>query len=342
MRAAAFARSRIEDGASARGLAINTGKPGGEEFPFFRSFWIEKPKAGIPNLIVHALLDSPSTTGAYRFTIQPGETTVMDVEATLYPRKNIQHVGLAPLTSMFLHGPADQHRSGDFRPEVHDSSGLAVLNGSGERLWRPLTNPKTLQTSAFVDKDPKGFGLWQRDRGFQNYEDLEAHYERRPTIWVEPKGAWGEGVIELLEIPVEDEIHDNVVVYWKPAKGLEVEGPLTFQYRLHWGDQVPAAWSGARVAKTRIGSAKKPGMVLFVIYFEGSAVKELRDLPVAVLSANSGAVTNTVVQRNPELPGVRVSFELNPNGADLVELRLALKEGEQLISESWLYRWTKP
>ncbi len=329
-------------GASARGLAINTGRPGGEEFPVFRAFWIEKPKAGAANLIVHALLDSPSTTGAYRFAVQPGETTVMDVEATLFPRKNVQHVGLAPLTSMFLHGPADQRRSGDFRPEVHDSSGLAVLNGSGERLWRPLTNPKTLQTSAFVDKDPKGFGLWQRDRAFQNYEDLEAHYEHRPTIWVEPKGGWGEGFIELLEIPVEDEIHDNVVVYWKPAKGLEVDGPLKFQYRLHWGDQVPAAWSGARVAKTRIGSAKKPGIVLFVIDFEGPAVKELRDLPVAVLSANSGTVTNIVVQRNPEIPGVRVSFELNPNGVDLVELRLALKEGEQLISESWLYRWTKP
>ena len=329
-------------GASARGLAINTGRPGGEEFPFFKAFWIEKPKIGAASLVVHALLDSPSVAGAYQFTIQAGETTVMDVEATLYPRKNMQHIGIAPLTSMFFHGPADQRRTMDFRPEVHDSSGLAVLNGSGERLWRPLTNPKMLQISAFVDKDPKGFGLWQRDRAFQNYEDLEAHYESRPTIWVEPKGGWGEGAIELLEIPADDEIHDNVVVYWKPVKGLEAGGTHAFQYRLHWGDQVPAAWSGSRVAKTRIGSAKKPGIILFVIDFEGPAVKELRDLPVAVLTANPGAAANVVVQRNPEIPGVRVSFELNPNGADLVELRLALKAGEQLISESWLYRWTKP
>lgn len=329
-------------GASARGLAINTGKPAGEEFPFFRAFWIEKPKAGSATLIVHALLDSPSTTGAYRFSIQPGETTVMDVEATLYPRKNIQFAGIAPLTSMFLHGPADRSRFNDFRPEVHDSGGLAVLNGSNERLWRPLINPKTLQTSAFLDKDPKGFGLCQRDRSFHDYEDLEGHYEHRPTIWVEPKGSWGEGVIELLEIPVEDEIHDNVVVYWKPAKGLEAGGPHAFQYRLHWGDQIPAAWSGARVAKTRIGSAKKPGMILFILDFDGPAVKELRDLPVAVLSATAGAVTNVVVQRNSEIPGIRVAFELNPSGAELVELRLALKAGDQMISENWLYRWTKP
>lgn len=329
-------------GASARGLAINTAKPGGEEFPFFRTFWIEKPKSGDKTISVHALLDSASITGVYHFAIQPGETTVMDVGITLFPRKNLLHMGIAPLTSMFLHGPADQRRVQDFRPSVHDSAGLAVLNGSGERLWRPLNNPKMLQTSAFVDKDPKGFGLWQRDRNFHDFEDLEAHYELRPTVWVEPKGNWGEGFIELIEIPVEDEIHDNIVAYWKPAKGLDAGGPHEFQYRLHWGDQVPAAWSGARVAKTRLGAAKKAGTLLFVIDFEGAAVKELRDLPVADLSCNPGACANVVVQRNPELPGVRVSFELNPNGADLVELRLALKAADQYISESWLYRWTKP
>ena len=329
-------------GTSARGLAINTGRATGEEFPFFRSFWIEKPKAGADRITVHALLDSPSTTGAYRFIIQPGEATVMDVEMTLYPRKVLQHVGIGPLTSMFLLGPADQRHLPDFRPAVHDSSGLVMLNGAGERLWRPLTNPKMLQTSSFIDKDPKGFGLWQRERSFQAFEDLEAHYERRPTVWVEPRGGWGEGAIELLEIPVEDEIHDNIVCYWKPAKPLDAGGPHDFQYKLYWGDQVPAAWSGARVAKTRVGNSKKAGSLLFVIDFEGPAVKELRDLPVAEVSANPGKVANIVVQRNPSLPGIRVSFELNPNGADLVELRMVLKAADQLISENWLYRWTKP
>lgn len=329
-------------GASARGLAINTARPGGEEFPFFRTFWIEKPKAGTPEIVVHALLDSPSTTGAYRFVIQPGEATVMDIEVTLFPRKLIPHVGVAPLTSMFLHGPADQRRSHDFRPEVHDSEGVAIWNGSGELIWRPLVNPKTLQISAFMDKDPKGFGLWQRGRSFQDFQDLEARYERRPSVWVEPKGAWGEGFIELVEIPVEDEIHDNVAVYWKPAKGFEAGQPHKFDYRLHWAENVPAAWSGARVAKTRIGNAKKPETMLFIVDFEGPAVKDIRDLPVALVNANPGSVANIVVQRNPDIAGVRVAFEMSPGGSELVELRLVLKSAEQIISESWLYRWTKP
>jgi glucans biosynthesis protein len=323
-------------------LAINTARPGGEEFPFFRTFWIEKPKAGTPQLVVHALLDSPSTTGAYRFVIQAGEATVMDVEATLFPRRSVPHVGIAPLTSMFLHGPADPHPMVDFRPEVHDSEGLAIWNGGGELIWRPLVNPKTLQISAFMDKDPKGFGLWQRGRAFNAYQDLEAHYQRRPSVWVEPKGAWGEGFVELVEIPVEDEIHDNIAVYWKPAKGFEAGQQVKFDYRLHWADHVPAAWSGARVAKTRIGIAKKPGTFLFVIDFEGQAVTDIRDLPVAVVTASPGTISNVVVQRNPDLPGVRVAFEMSPDGSELVELRLVLKAAEQTLSESWLYRWTTP
>ena len=329
-------------GASARGLALNTARPGGEEFPFFRAFWIEKPKPGDKRIVLHALLDSPSTTGAYRFVVEPGEATIIDVDVTLYPRKALVHAGIAPLTSMFLHGAADQRVAQDFRPEVHDSEGLAIWNGSGERLWRPITNPKTLQISAFMDKAPKGFGLWQRDRNFADYQDLEARYEHRPTVWVETKGDWGEGFIELIEIPAEDEIHDNVVVYWKPAKELKPGEEHTFSYRLHWAEHVPAAWSGARVSKTRIGNAKKPKTQLFVIDFEGAAVKELRDLPVAEVSANPGTIANVVVQRNPEISGVRVSFEMAPEGAELVELRLVLKAAEQIISESWLYRWTKP
>lgn len=329
-------------GASARGLAINTARPGGEEFPFFRSFWIEKPKPGTHGIVVHALLDSPSLTGAYRFAIESGETTNMDVEAVLFPRKSIPHVGLAPLTSMYLHAPASTKRPFDFRPAVHDSDGLAVFNGGGERLWRPLNNHKTLQISAFVDKDPKGFGLAQRQRAFNAFQDLEAHYERRPTVWVEPKGAWGEGFIELIEIPVDVEIHDNIVAFWKPAKGLEAGGVYEFAYRMSWGEAVPAAWSGAYVSSTRVGAAKTEGHTLFVIDFEGPAVKELRDLPVCNLSQSAGKTSNIVVQRNPEISGVRVTFELNPEGAELVELRCALRAADQLISESWLYRWTTP
>ncbi|MGH6815339.1 MAG: glucan biosynthesis protein, partial [Hyphomicrobiaceae bacterium] len=312
----------------------------GEEFPLFRAFWIEKPAAGALELIVHALLDSPSATGAYRFVIQPGVSTVMDVEATLFARRTMSFFGLAPLTSMFIHGPAHRRLTGDFRPAVHDSEGLAIVNGRGERLWRPLTNPKKLQTSAFIDKDVKGFGLVQRDRRFANFEDLEARYERRPTAWVEPRGGWGEGVVELIEIPTEEEIHDNIVAYWRPAKPIEEQKSFAFVYRLHWADAPAAAWTGLRARKTRVGNGRK-GAVLFVVDFDGPAGGSLKDLPAAELRASAGTVSKPVVQFNPEISGLRCSFELQPGAAELSELRLELWAGDQNVSEIWLYRWTR-
>jgi glucans biosynthesis protein len=329
-------------GLAARGLAINTARPGGEEFPIFRAFWIERPQSNAPEIVVYALLDSESTSGAYRFVIRPGQATEMDVEAVLYPRRVLQHVGLAPLTSMYLHGFAHHRINNDYRPAVHNSEGLVVLNGRGERLWRPLTNPKTLQTSAFVDKDPKGFGLAQRSRAFSDYEDLGAHFERRPTAWVEPKGSWGEGYVELIEIPVTEEIHDNIVAYWKPATPLDPGKPYSFAYRIYWTDDVPVAWSGAKVVKTQIGAAKSPDGQLFVVDFTGSTVKDLAELPVADLAVSAGTFSNLVIQRHPEIQGLRVKFELNTSGTDVIELRLALRLAGQLISESWLYRWTRP
>jgi glucans biosynthesis protein len=328
-------------GLSARGLAINTARPGGEEFPIFRSFWIEKPRAGSPDIVIQALLDSPSTTGAYRIVVQPGPATTMDVEVTLYPRKPLQHVGLAPLTSMFLAGPASRRIQADFRPAIHNSEGLVVITGQGERIWRPLSNPKKLQASAFLDKDPKGFGLSQRDRSFGNFEDLDANFQKRPTLWIEPKGPWGEGYVELIEIPVDDEIHDNIVAYWKPAKELEAGKSYTYGYRMHWGEAVPVAWAGARVRKTRVGMSRKPDTKLFVIDFDGPALKELRDLPQVMLQASPGNIANVVTQRHPDIDGLRVTFELNTAAHETIELRLVLKANDQFISESWVYRWTR-
>ena len=252
----------------------------------------------------------------------------------------MQYAGLAPLTSMYLHGSASRRINNDIRPSVYDSEGLAILNGKGERLWRPLTNPRKLQTSAFVDRDPKGFGLSQRDRSFQNFEDLDARFERRPTVWVETKGAWGDGAVELFEIPADDEINDNITVFWRPAKPIEAEKPFKLAYRIHWGDAVPVAWTGARVRKTRVGTNRK-GTITFAVDFEGPGVKELKDLPVADVSANAGTITNVLVQRYSEIGGVRCSFELQPGNAELVELRLLMRMNEMPISESWLYRWTK-
>jgi glucans biosynthesis protein len=241
---------------------------------------------------------------------------------------------------MYLHGPGHHRIDDDFRPAVHDSDGLAVYNGSGECIWRPLTNPRTLQTSAFMDRSPKGFGLCQRARSFHHYEDLEARYERRPSVWIEPKGAWGPGYVELIEIPTGEEIHDNIVAYWKPANAPEPGGAFAFAYRMHWGDEIPVAWSGARATATRVGKGKKEGSTHFVVDFTGPAVGR-QQLPVAAVTANPGTVANVAVHANPEIDGVRVSFELDPAGTELCELRLALKLGDRQISESWLYRWTK-
>jgi glucans biosynthesis protein len=241
---------------------------------------------------------------------------------------------------MFLHGPAHKRIRNDYRPAVHDSEGLAILTGRGERIWRPLTNPKLLQVSAFVDKDPKGFGLSQRDRDFSNFEDLEAHYERRPTAWVEPKGSWGEGFVELIEIPADEEIHDNIVAYWRPSRPITPGKPYQFAYRLHWGEMIPVAWAGARVSKTRRGTNGRKGTVLFVLDFDGPALKDAAELPVADVAASAGTVSNVVVHRHPGINGLRCTFELQPGSADLIELRLVLKNNDRIVSESWLYRWT--
>jgi glucans biosynthesis protein len=328
-------------GLSARGLAINTARPGGEEFPVFRAFWIERPAAGASLVRIHALLDSESAAGAYRFTITPGDSTTMVVDATLFPRRSLPHVGLAPLTSMYFYGPGQKRIERDYRPAVHNSEGLAVINGRGERIWRPLANPKMLQTSAFVDKDLKGFGLAQRSRRFSDYEDLESRYDHRPTAWVEPLGGWGDGYVELIEIPITEEIHDNIVAYWKPATALEPGTAYRYAYRITWGEDIPAAWSGAWTAKTQVGAGRDADRVFFVVDFAGPAAREARELPVADLVVSAGTTARLLVQRHPELPGLRVSFELNTAGTELIEMRLALRLAGQQFSETWLYRWTK-
>jgi len=141
-------------GLSARGLAINTAEPQGEEFPAFTHFWIERPAPHAVNLVIYALLESESTTGAYKFTVQPGLETTTDVELTLFPRAEMRVVGIAPLTSMFLFDETNRGRLDDYRPEVHDSDGLQVTTQSGEHIYRQLANPLKLQVSSFTTTPP--------------------------------------------------------------------------------------------------------------------------------------------------------------------------------------------
>lgn len=340
----ALSRGQIY-GLSARGLALNVGKQGGEEFPFFRRFWIEKPKQGASQIVIHALLDSPSVAGAYLFQVRPGATTVIDVQSTLYPRKELPEVGIAPLTSMFLFSGINRGRISDFRPAVHDSEGLAIVNGWGERLWRQLNNPRRLQTSDFLDQNPHGFGLIQRSRDFAHYQDLEAHYEKRPSAWIEPREVWGAGAVRLFEIPSDEEIHDNIVAYWKPAQPLAAGKAYTFNYALSWPDHAPRRWPGAFVSATRAGlingPQRKAGIIQFAVDFKGFAVAPEGDLPVARVEASAGAVSAPVVQSNPAIDGLRVSFGLDPKGSASSELRLVLQMKDKAVSETWLYRWTR-
>jgi glucans biosynthesis protein len=329
-------------GLSARGLALDTAQPSGEEFPFFRTFWIETPARRQPYAIVHALLDSASVTGAYRFRISGGAPTTVDVDVTLYPRRDLMHAGIAPLTSMFLFSGIDRARITDFRPAVHDSDGLAIANAAGERVWRPLTNPRRLQVSAFTVRDLTGFGLLQRARKFAAYQDLEARYDRRPGAWVAPRGSWGEGSVLLVEIPSEEEIHDNVVAFWQPVWPYSGGQNYAFAYRLTWPDDALAK-AMASVRDTFSGPTNGPerreGAVRYVVDFAGPTLRD-PTLPEAALHTTAGSVGPPVVERNP-YGGVRVDFLLNPGQADLAELRLELKRNDKTISEVWLARWTK-
>jgi len=340
-------------GLSARGLAIDTAAPTGEIFPQFREFYIEKPTRHARRIVVHALLDSPSTTGAYRIEIIPGDNCEMRVTATLFPRRTVERLGLAPLTSMHLYGKNDRGNFDDYRPEVHDSDGLAIWFGNGERLWRPLQNPGRLEVSAFRANSIKGFGLLQRDRQQYHYEDLEASYERRPSAWIEPTSGFGAGSVFLVEIPSREEIHDNIVAFFTPDEKFAPGTPFRFSYRMLFGlDPVPQTPAAVTVA-TRIGSARRIGMAAehqnlapsarkFVLDFTSASPVASADGVQAVVTAGKGSVREARVQVNPFIHGYRAVFDFVPSGREPVELRCFLQRKDQALSETWSYRLSQP
>lgn len=330
-------------GASARGLAISTAEPKGEEFPLFRSFWVEQPAEGAKTIVLHALLDSVSVTGAYTFHITPGQSTLMGIEATLFARKELAHLGLAPLTSMYLFSSMENDRFSDYRPAVHDSDTLAMAEESTKWTVRPIANPKELQISSFRGTAGiRGFGLQQRARRHSDFEDLEARYELRPSTWVEPRWGWVEGDTELVEIPSDKEFNDNIVAYWRPRDALRRGEPLTYAYWLIWGAPVVERQL-ARVSDTRGGLALDHSRRLFVIDFTSPvsvSVATIDDQVKPQVFASAGRLKNVVGQSNAVTGGYRVSFELDVTGVKLSELRLLLVRGDKVISETWLYRWT--
>lgn len=337
-------------GMSARGLALNTADAGGEEFPIFEEFFVERPAPDAKQLTVYALMDSPSVAGAYVFTIKPGASTVINVRAAVYPRagNTIKTFGIAPLTSMFWYAENSGTNHGDLRPEVHDSDGLMIERGSGEWLWRPLDNPNVVRVVSFNDENPKGFGLVQRDRRFESYEDTEAAYHLRPSTWVEPVGAWGKGSIRLVEIPTPDETNDNMVAFWVPDQPPAAGVPVEFQYNLHWfldssGARRPPA--GYTIA-TRLGRSKthETDLQRFWVDFDGNYLRGVPPIPSieAVVTVGEGAkLANQTLQKNPFNNTWRVAFALKPDGSGKpVELRCFLKREPHILSETWSYLWT--
>lgn len=327
-------------GLSARGLALDVAASSGEEFPAFREFWIEKPAPGARQLTVHALLDSPSVTGAYSFVVHPGTTTIWDVTVSLFPRVGGKQWGIAPLTSMYLFGENDRLGVDDFRPEVHDSDGLAIWTGDDERIWRPLVNPGKLRVSLFECTDPRGFGLLQRDRSNTSYMDLEARYERRPSAWVEPVGGWGKGKVMLVEIPADQEIHDNMVAVWRPDQFAGPGQEHQLAYRLHWGAQVSPASGFAMVVNTMVGAGSEPNSRRFVLDFKAPQDRTPPADAELVVRTSAGRIRNATVHPNPDIQGWRAFFELDPEGDEPIELVAYLQAASERLSETWAYQWT--
>jgi glucans biosynthesis protein len=326
-------------GLSARGLAVGTGGPDPEEFPIFTAFWVYEPQPGDRVLRVSALLDSDSVTGAFDFAIQPGTRTVMTVRSVLFPRREIAALGIAPLTSMYFFGPERRAGVDDFRDAVHDSDGLRIVNGRGERLWRPLRNPGQLETSAFSDDSPRAFGLIQRARDFAHFEDAEAHYERRPSAWIEPSAPWGKGAVTLVEIPSADEFTDNIVAFWRPAEPLAAGSENPFDYRLTWGIAEDEDQPLARVIATRSGvSILDPRERLFVVDFDLGMTDF--DSMAPKLEVNAGEVKGLSIVRLPEGNTARVGFHFIAGDRASAEFRLWLANEETPASEVWLYRWS--
>jgi len=327
-------------GLSARGLAIDTAEPSGEEFPEFRHFWLERPAPGADHIVVHALLDGPSVTGAYRFTIRQGEDLRMGVEAEVFARERVRHMGLGALTSMFQFDETNRHAFSDFRSAVHDSDGLLIRNGAGETLWRPLANPRNLQISAFQDMDPVGFGLMQRAREFEDYADLEALYHRRPSLWIEPREGWGRGYVTLVEIPTDDEIYDNIVAYWRPAEPLEQGDSRAFSYDMTWSARGDFG-RGLQVLNTRAGQARSTGIIYAIDFAPGPEMPEDLSKVAPFVRTSAGEVSQGILQRNPETGGMRYNFTFWPGDATLAEMRAQLRHADGApLSEVWLYRWT--
>jgi glucans biosynthesis protein len=342
----------LQYGMSQRGLAIDCGMPSPEEFPDFVAYYLERPQKDSSRLTVYGLLDSASVAGAYRFVIDVADTMVMDIDASLYPRKQIERIGIAPGTSMFFSAKNDRHASQDWRPEIHDSDGLQMCTGAGEWIWRPLTDPTGVRVNTYSDNGPRGFGLMQRERDFEQYQDDGVFYEKRPSVWVEPRSNWGKGSVTLVEIPTQDEVMDNIVAFWTPEDKPQKAQEYLYGYKLYWTRENPFGPRLATVRATRTGIGGIVGQKRthfswrFVVDFAGGDLPLLGDGAriIPVISASRGKVEITSVRPLAPLRQWRAMFDLalSDDSVEPINLRLFLSLEGQALSETWLYQYVPP
>ena len=330
-------------GVTARALSIRTGDPErGEDFPAFREMWIERPSPASDVMVIHALVDAESMTGAYRFTLRPGDITIIDTECTLFPRTAADFFGLGCSGAMFLFGPIRRANIDDVRQGVYEVSGLQILNGNGEWLWRPVSNPQMLQVSSFLDTNPRGFGMLQRERTFAQLQDDDQHWELRPSLWIEPINDWGEGSVVLVEIPSDSENNDNILCFWRPKTVLQPGAEAPFAYRQFWCWTPPDHPMQAIVTNTRGGRGSTPKRRRFIVEFTGERFADVQagtDTQPR-LSTSAGTIVSVRPIVSAERKTLRVLFEIEFGGEQLAELRLVLEAAGQPVSETWLYRWT--
>lgn len=359
-------------GIYSRGLALDTATVQGEEFPYFTEFWIVKPAPDAAEITVYALMDSPSLTGAYRFIVTPGAPTVMQVKSALFVRqgaRNFQKIGLAPLTSMFFYGEEKNGRPNDYRPEVHNSDGLLFTDGKQGWYWSPLANPRRLGVNTFPLNNPRGFGLLQRDSAFESYQDLDARYDLRPSLWAEPEGEWGSGSLELVEIPTEDAYHDNIVAFWRPDKPRDKNAPDTpeselrypdtmmYDWKLYWMPPASSLHEKGRVVSSRL--SRSEDTLTFHVDFAGgelstlpedTGISSIVETPEPIPVLEKRLVRNPVSRgwrlefkvRLPKEEGVLESLMAARKGPVTLRFRAQLKKGENLpdpLTETWVYDW---
>ncbi|WP_082491116.1 glucan biosynthesis protein [Aureimonas sp. Leaf454] len=345
----AYFRTSGEDnqfGMSARAVAIDVALPRPEEFPRFTAFYLEASATG--TLVVNALMNGPRMSGAIRMDISKNGPIVMDVTNRFFLREDIERLGIAALTSMYWYSETDKLRRIDWRPEVHDSDGLAIWSGNGERLWRPLNNPDRVMTSTFSGADPKGYGLLQRDRNFDHYQDDGVFYERRASVWVQPKGDWGPGGVQLVEIPTDDEIHDNIAAYFVSANPTKKGDALSYDYVMTWANEAPRDVDLGRVVATRLGRGGVPGQprpadaTKVTIDFDDGAIaalsREAKDVK-AVVSASRGEISRLDCYSLKVGTAWRATFDITAEGEEPVELRIYVSQGDRTLTETCAYQF---